>query len=488
MRLKLRAISRYRPRMLTVAVLLFCMALIVLGNLCSVMLPVASFHDAVASGWPLRWHWLPFVLFYENVPQPHYSAGRLSGNIAIWLVMLIGPAGTCEWLLRRYRPRPRWSLRTLFAGVAVAGVLFAWFVAARDRAIVQDPLIATRGHVWVKRWGPDWLELVGADRFRRRIVGMLVGVNWVNDGRELDVEATLKRLRELPDLQYFFFEPRSLTVAESDELVKLLRDSRQLRVLSIALNDIESDEIRGRDEERSWRECLAAIGNMNQLDALRLEGRPPLASHLASLAGLTNLKSLSMQLTPFDPTEPEAAEPLLSHLPALPALETLDLESSEVGDRDLPYLRKFPRLRSLNLMHTGVADAGLAQLASVEALDELTIDHEAVSLAGLRAVRTIKRLHRLHLDQSGGPPQFAELKLDDDHVAYVSTSDFNDCVEALKALRQSHAGIVIDGDTETISWPWPYEALPPQYERIPGPRRDWTLRFFREWNSRYCGR
>ncbi len=138
-------------------------------------------------------------------------------------------------------------------------------------------------------------------------------------------------------------------------------------------------------------------------------------------------------------------------------------------------------------MYTRVTDAGLAQLASAEALEELTIDHEAVSLAGLRAVRTIKRLHRLHLDQFGGPPKLSELKLDDDHVAYVPTSDFNDCVEALKALRQSHPGIVIDNDT-AIGGPWPYEALPPQYEMIPGPRRDWTLRFFREWNRRYRGR
>lgn len=489
MRLKLRAFSRYRPRNLTLIVFSLCLAQIVLENLCSESDEGSSFHFTAATGWPLRWHWLGFFLHPARKYLCHYSAGRLAVDVVIWLIVLAGPSGACEWLLRRYRPRPRWRLRTMLAGTAVAAALCAWFITARDRAKIQDPLIATRGYVWVKRSGPDWLELVGADRFRRRIVGMLVGTNWVDDGRELNVEATLKRLRQLPDLQYFFFEPSTLTVAEGDELATLLGDLRQLRVLTIGLDGIEdSDEIRGVREEHFWRECLAAIGKMSKLEALRIEGRPPLASHLAPLAGLTNLKSLSMEWTPFDPTEPESKTPLLSHLPALPALETLDLNSSEVGDSDLPYLRAFPRLRSLNLMNTRVTDLGLTHLASLEALEDIAICDGAVSLAGLRAVRNINRLNRLHLDRYSGSAEFSALELDDDCVTSVPTSDFENCVEALKALRQSHPGIVIDSDSGALNWPWPDDAMPPKYEIIPGTRRDWTLRFYREWKDWYSRR
>ena len=55
--------------------------------------------------------------------------------------------------------------------------LCGWYAAARNRANVQDPIprrhgSSSRGRVWVEPRGPKWLNVVGADRYCRRIVGV----------------------------------------------------------------------------------------------------------------------------------------------------------------------------------------------------------------------------------------------------------------------------------------------------------------------------
>lgn len=65
----------------------------------------------------------------------------------------------------------------MLAMVATFAALCAWCVALRERANLQDPIIVEaesmcdRPQLHFKRWGPRWLDLVGAERYRRCIVG-----------------------------------------------------------------------------------------------------------------------------------------------------------------------------------------------------------------------------------------------------------------------------------------------------------------------------
>jgi hypothetical protein len=144
MRLRLRRFSRYRPRVLTLLVFVVTAALIVLANLSFDQVSDWFAGFGVRSyGWPLVWH--RYVLLVSDFPSTvgwYYSANRLAGNLALWLFLLTTPAVACEWLLRRHRPRLNWSLRTLLVGVGAAAAMCGLFAALRDRADLQNALIA----------------------------------------------------------------------------------------------------------------------------------------------------------------------------------------------------------------------------------------------------------------------------------------------------------------------------------------------------------
>jgi hypothetical protein len=348
--------------------------------------------ECMSYRWPLLWRQYLIVSGYGSyVVGETYSGVRLALDAAIWLILLGAPAASCEWLLRRYRPRLRFSLRTLLAATALGAALCGWFAAARNRANVQDPLIAAmgpqRGRVWVERWGPKWLDLVGADRLRRRIVGAELYVNdgesEGDDGNEPGDQGTrlLADLKRLPDLRFLYFKGERLTpqiVAslgdlrhmdtlwlEVDEapastfqaLAGALGGMRNLRVLSL---DCGLD---GLNDAAASQELLAAIGAMPQLEYLSLADCEIAREDFALLAKLANLKllmlnNISTKESEFSfPPDP----PLLSRLPALPRLETLDLYDSEIYDADLPYIAALPRLKSLGLLGTEITGAGLAE-------------------------------------------------------------------------------------------------------------------------------
>jgi len=134
-------------------------------------------------GWPLLWRQriLWFTYGPSGVLGDCFSPVRLTCNLAVWLVLLAAPAAACEWLLRRHRPRFRWSLRMMLAATAAAAALCGWYAAARNTADDQDAVIAAKGSkVWLKRWGPSWLDLVGAERYRRRIAGATLGLTVIS--------------------------------------------------------------------------------------------------------------------------------------------------------------------------------------------------------------------------------------------------------------------------------------------------------------------
>jgi hypothetical protein len=477
-------VSRYRPRVLTLVVLAAIAAVLVVANSIEEH-GSFGYNYNLSYGWPLTWRQYTIFAWTLKVVDENYSAGRLAANIAIWLVMLAAPAGVCEWLLRRYRPRWRFSLRTLLVATGLAAVLCAWFAAARHRANVQDSLIADldlhAGRAWGERWGPKWLDQIGADRFCRRILGVHINGARVNDAgvvadrlHSVTDEDCLRLLGDsgrLPDLQYLSLRADDLTpeiIAALGELRRLetleleiegelklgvrrtlaetLGGMRRLRALSVS-----SSVIFSREESR---ELLAAIGSVGQLEHLRLENWMPASEDLALLAGLTNLKSLKLEDVSTEPGLPDSAPTLLAHLPPLARLEVLDLERSKVVDRDLPSIARLPRLKSLNfcgVYTTGgkLAELALEELTPLKSLEKLTINDSAVALAGWKSLAELKRLKKLHAaffdEETWQSPDVLSEEL------HLSLEEAQACSEAYAALRKANPGLVIDDDDEALN-------------------------------------
>jgi hypothetical protein len=532
MRPSLKRLFHYRPRFLTLVVLAAVAALLVLANLSEDVrtrrMPTPppkteaelraslvfdtreppddnpSFNGAfsLSYGWPLLWRqYVVEVGFQVGVASVVYgelhSTGRLAANVLMWLMMLTAPTIVCEWLLRRYRPRLRWSLRTMLVVVGLVAAGCGWFVSARNRIKIEKPLIAAieraRGSVWVDRFGPDWLELVGADPWRRRVVGADLG-----QGNDARTERLLQRLAKLPHFQYLFVNVDHWTPGMSSAVGKM----RQLRTLTIEIDAAEKSlgetlaeiladkrELRGlridlsgwsdHNPEQTSRELLVAIGKLTQLESLTLGPNKIASESLPHLAGLTNLKSLTLQSVVLDPYDPARKPCLLSDLPALPHLEAIDLDRSDVDDRDLACLARLPRLKFLDLVGTLVSPAGLAKLAPSESLRELTIGIEMVT-AEIESIGALERLRVLHITGFHGVSSPGEL-LQRDQLPYASEDDIVECLQALEALRKSKPDLVIQGGANAFGWAQ-RAVMPSRYDML-NDRSSFARSILREWKA-----
>lgn len=427
--------------------MLAVVALIALANLTFERFMDVSGNIAAKSyGWPLIWHRYVFLPYPGVTVGWYYNLPRLIGDSSVWLILAAASGGACEWFLRRYRPKPRWSLRTMLVVVGICGAIFAWFAAARHRADFQDSLIAEigSGGVLVERWGPKWLDWIGADRYRRQIISADIssGVDAESEGNE-KLERLLPALERLPKLRCLeiWVEDNHLPSRMADALTM----TPQLRALSISLNLTPISE----NDRRVWQECLVAIGQMKELEHLHLYRMKVPGRSLASLAGLTNLKRLILSEVII---EEDADTPVLAHLPPLPRLESLVLEHSQIRDRDLCYITALSGLRSLGLGTGAITDEGLRELARLPLLEELAINVDNLSPAGLHSLAALTRLRTLHVDR-GVVVGDKTLALDHDDTLYVPESELDGFRRALKGLRHSRPGFVIDGRSiVTGSW------------------------------------
>jgi len=333
----------------------------------------------------------------------------------------------------------------MFVAVTLVAVLLAWFAAARNQADLQDQLVTTLeergGHIWARRWGPGWLDLVGGERFRRRVIGAEDTLGMMDEG-------LVKQIAHLSELRYLHIEVGRLTAG----MVEALGEMRQMRYLSL-----EQHRENDADEPFS-RECLAAIGKMTKLEALDL-GMAISSEDLACLAGLTNLKSLCLyefneSYQSGDEEDVDGFETgrhdhdheqlTLEYLPALPRLEFFGIWGDGVSDQDLPYLAALSHLKSLALIFTSVTDEGLKNLPPFEFLEALTIGGDMASTAGLESMLALKRLNTLHLDPNQTESEGkGTLILDDGDEWFVSQAELEGCRRAIEALRQARPGIVI---------------------------------------------
>ena len=492
MRPKLRSVWRYRPRILTLVVFFGIAGLIVLANLSDVMtkrreadldhfdLREPPFGKQVTAesglgfgaarnlsyGWPLLWNQYACD---TSPPLPrgiygwYYSKSRLAANAGLWLVMTLVPALVCERQLRRSPLRLRFGLRTMLTTVALTAAFCAWFTAARRRAEIEDRFIAslTGSEAFVERWGPRWLEAIGADRFCRQIVAAHLRSGGEDDRPSL--EELLCRLRNLPGLRHLIVDAHRLT----PRLGAALGDLRNLELLSIQLQELTPDtgaalaaalgdkpslrtlhfEYNGwgydLEEERAWHGCLAVIGEARQLESLSFRVQALRSDSLGRLAGLTELKSLGIELYRWeDETATESPSPLGS-LPRLARLENLELRLLNERDPDFHRLSTLPRLKSLSLdLH--LSSAGFAELASLPNLEQLTISEEMASPDALDALHSARRLRKLRF--SCFTPFDGAVMLDDGSHLPASEGDVSDFRRAIEELRRAIPGIRIEGD------------------------------------------
>lgn len=470
---------QWRPSAATVCACVLATAIIVLANLSSAVGPGQP--QPHSCGWPLIWYWQRFVtIFWQDFSEWHFSAAALAGNFVIWTALLTVIALTCDRLVKRYRLRPRWGLRTMLAGVALVAVVCAWFVDARKRPEEEDTVVALlkpdNGMVYLKGRGPAWLDLFGASRVRRYLVGAYVR----RVPRQLSELELFKKLAGFPHLRYLDVQPYLLP-----EVEPVLAEMRQLRTLGIhcpvwmhnreyklatlvavsrltelerlkvsvsvagmgdldplaRLTNLKSLALEVRDDVRA-HDGLAAIGKLIQLEQLSLTTRQSTSVDLACLARLTNLKALVIQCTPG------GAAPLA----ALPRLEALDLSYVPVADADVSRLAASARLKTLCLGHSGISAAGLAGLASVPSLTELALDEDTLTLEGLEALAALKSLKSLHVthlrEDLTDYDDLDELVLDGGESLEIRSSGLERLREAIDRLRRANPGIVIDTDFE----------------------------------------
>lgn len=444
MGLDVRTISRYRPRFLTLVVLVIVAAPTTLANFSSEIVPDAPKAATYKGmyGWPLTWHWHNLIL----TPGPcgitgwDYSAPRLAANVGLWLLMLAAAVGPCEWLLRRHPLRLRWSLRAMLVAVGLVAVACAFVAAARNRANLQDPMIAELEEgihwVYVERPAPKWLDFIVPDRFRRRIVGVEMQINY----RDTVDEEFVERLGRLPRLQFLKINVEKLT----PRIAAAVAGLRRLRWLAL------HSDTSGCHAGLTPHEFLSGIGKLTELEGLYLEfpedqdGRS-FGQSLACLAGLAKLKSLNIDIY--------SDVYGLSELPALPSLESIDLGLSYIRGRDLRRLAVLPRLKSLDLHNTILRqDASLADLASLESLEVLAIDSPMLTTRGLNSLFALKRLKALHITQSrprNDSDQLATPALGNGAKLSASDDEMDGLRPALRRLREFNPGLTVDADPGT---------------------------------------
>lgn len=276
----------------------------------------------------------------------------LAGNIAAWCAVLAAAALLGEFARRRFWPRLQWNLRVMLVALGACCAFLAWCAALHRHATRQDAIIAQihaiDGGVHLKRWGPRWLNLLGADPYRRNVVGVALG--YVEQPANL--LPVLKLMPSLPGLRRLDLDGIALTEAEVAELAHLTN------LQELFLND-------------------TGIGDAD----------------LARLRGLSNLRLLHLGGCPI-------SDDALAHLDSFTRLESLYLSATAIRGHGLKHLSQLPRLRLLDLAHSHVEPEALRSISGLQALEELYLDCTAIHDAAAIPRPRLPRLRLLDLAAS----------------------------------------------------------------------------------------
>ena len=161
--------------------------------------------------------------------------------------------------------------------------------------------------------------------------------------------------------------------------LKMLRHSKGLTRLELPVSRVSAAGLHELDQ-------------LPQLQDLVLHGVEIDGESLKALGTLKGLRRLELSGTLRDPT--------LAALGELEQLEHLRIECPELGDQAAPALAKLTRLQTLDLSGTQVSDAGLHALSGMTGLEQLWLGHTRVTNDGLTHLTGLQRLELLHLDHT----------------------------------------------------------------------------------------
>jgi len=189
---------------------------------------------------------------------------------------------------------------------------------------------------------------------------------------------------------------------------------------------------------------MQAIGQLANLESLRLAGTKVTDDDLQHLTNLKGLKWLFLSDCPIGDAGLEA----IGHLSSL---TLLDLDNTQVTDDGVPLLGKLAELQKLYLTGTQVTGSGFTQFPETNALTLLKLNGTPLTAEGLDALRRFGNLQSLYLegvelDQAllvqlmevvtGSFPQLGGLFLTNTQLTDAS-------VEPLMALaKMPHLGLV----------------------------------------------
>lgn len=139
--------------------------------------------------------------------------------------------------------------------------------------------------------------------------------------------------------------------------------------------------------------ALAYLRGMKQLDRLDLDGSQVSDKDVAHLEKLQFLRILYLSHT-------KISDAGLMHLASLP-LDDLDLSETDVGNVGLERLRPLlPRLRNLDLSHTRITDVGLLEMRQATNMEDLTLIGTNITDSGLSSLTGLKHLTYLNLSET----------------------------------------------------------------------------------------
>lgn len=230
---------------------------------------------------------------------------------------------------RRWRPRLRFSLRTLMIAMTVVCVFLGYRVhrarVQRDAvAVLNEASVSLEYDWWLAGLdsppGPDWImELIGREYFQEVESAEVYDFEWSGEESVFDQLARLPRLKRVEF--YCDFDRRHL------EKLTGLKHLERLTLNFYPASITDS--------------TMACLGRLHALKSLNLSQAEITSAGVQHLAGLNNL-------------------------------ETLDLSETRITDDDLVYVGRLRALRKLNLDDTDITDAGLAHLSELHELTEFS--------------------------------------------------------------------------------------------------------------------
>jgi WD40 repeat protein/tRNA A-37 threonylcarbamoyl transferase component Bud32 len=176
-------------------------------------------------------------------------------------------------------------------------------------------------------------------------------------------------------------------------------------------------------------ESLRSIGQMDQLEVLRLWGAGISGSGLEHLSRLSNLTSLRLGATPLESVH-------LGSLRSLSQLEQLSLYGTKVDDAGLSVVSDLPGLKWLSLGRTKVGDEGVRHLAGLQKLAWLELGETEITDAAMEHVVALSALRELQLYRTAVTDAAVEQLVDGPPLTRLLLFETKVSDEAIPALSR----------------------------------------------------